>query len=40
VPFFPPREERGDPLYRNLDGPQLERNWRIIVGWQKAFHLY
>ena len=32
--------EAGFPLYRNLDGPQLERDWRVIVGWQKAFHLY
>ncbi len=32
--------EAGFPLYRHLDGPQLERDWRVIVGWQYAFHLF
>jgi hypothetical protein len=25
------------PLYQNLDGPQLETDWTVILGWQKAF---
>jgi len=25
------------PVYRNLDGPQLENDWTLIVGWQKAW---
>lgn len=25
------------PLRQNLDGPQLETDWRTIVGWQYAF---
>jgi len=25
------------PVYRSLDGPQLETDWSIVVGWQKAF---
>jgi hypothetical protein len=29
--------EVGVPLYRNLNGPQLETDWNVIVGWQKAF---
>ena len=29
--------EVGVPLYRNLNGPQLETDWNFIVGWQKAF---
>lgn len=29
--------EFGVPLYQNLDGPQLEQNWSVTVGWQKAF---
>jgi len=24
------------PLYRNLHGPQLETDWRIVAGWQYA----
>lgn len=26
--------EFGLPLYRSLDGPQLERDWTLILGWQ------
>lgn len=29
--------EAGIPLYRSLDGPQLERDWELVVGWQYAF---
>ncbi|MEM1019113.1 MAG: transporter [Pseudomonadota bacterium] len=29
--------EFGLPLYRNLNGPQLETDWTLTVGWQKAF---
>jgi len=29
--------EVGVPLYRNLNGPQLETDWNVIIGWQKAF---
>jgi hypothetical protein len=25
------------PVYQWLDGPQLETDWLVIVGWQKAF---
>lgn len=25
------------PVYRDLDGPQLENDWMLIVGWQYAF---
>jgi hypothetical protein len=25
------------PVYQKLDGPQMEQNWSLIVGWQKAF---
>jgi hypothetical protein len=25
------------PIDQSLDGPQLETDWRVIVGWQKAF---
>jgi hypothetical protein len=25
------------PVYRWLEGPQLETDWRVVVGWQKAF---
>jgi hypothetical protein len=25
------------PVFQRLDGPQLETDWRVIVGWQKAF---
>lgn len=29
--------EGGAPLEQWLDGPQLETDWRFVVGWQKAF---
>lgn len=29
--------EAGGPLQQWLDGPQLETDWRVVVGWQKAF---
>jgi hypothetical protein len=29
--------EAGFPAYQQLDGPQLETDWRITVGWQRAF---
>ncbi len=29
--------EVGKPLYRNLNGPQLETDLTLMVGWQKAF---
>ena len=29
--------EVGFPLYRNLNGPQLETDFTLTVGWQKAF---
>ena len=29
--------EFGKPVYQRLDGPQLERDWRVVIGWQKAF---
>ncbi len=25
------------PVYQDLNGPQMERDWSIMVGWQKAF---
>lgn len=25
------------PLYRNLDGPQLQTDWTLMIGWQKSF---
>jgi hypothetical protein len=25
------------PLYQSLDGPQLETDWAITIGWQKAW---
>ena len=25
------------PVWQNLDGPQMEQNWGLMVGWQKAF---
>ncbi len=28
------------PIYRDLDGPQLERDWVLTLGWQKAIQLY
>jgi hypothetical protein len=29
--------EAGLPLYQNLDGPQLETDYRLTIGWQLAF---
>lgn len=29
--------EVGVPVYRDLNGPQLETDWNFTVGWQKAF---
>lgn len=29
--------EVGRPVYQDLDGPQLEVDWRAIAGWQYAF---
>ncbi len=29
--------EVGAPIYQNLNGPQLETDWTLTVGWQKAF---
>jgi len=29
--------EASAPLYRNLNGPQMETDWSITLGWQKAF---
>ncbi|MEO0410898.1 MAG: transporter [Pseudomonadota bacterium] len=29
--------EFGVPLHRNLNGPQLETDWTLTIGWQKAF---
>jgi hypothetical protein len=29
--------EGGAPVYQDLEGPQLERNFTITLGWQKAF---
>lgn len=25
------------PLYQNLNGPQIETDWLVTVGWQKSF---
>ncbi len=29
--------EAGAPVYQDLNGPQLETDWILTVGWQKAF---
>lgn len=29
--------EAGAPVYQDLNGPQLETDWILSVGWQKAF---
>jgi hypothetical protein len=29
--------ELGRPVYQDLDGPQLENDWLLTVGWQLAF---
>lgn len=26
------------PVYRHLDGPQLETDWTLRIGWQRAFN--
>jgi hypothetical protein len=28
------------PLWQHLDGPQLERDWELVVGWQYAFRAW
>ncbi len=28
------------PVYQDLDGPQLETDWVLTVGWQKAFEAF
>ncbi len=28
------------PVYQDLDGPQLETDWVLTVGWQKAFEVF
>jgi hypothetical protein len=32
--------EAGFPVYQWLDGPQLETDWHVTVGWQTAFSLF
>ena len=32
--------EVGLPAAQWLDGPQLETDWRLVLGWQKAFSLF
>jgi hypothetical protein len=29
--------EVGAPVYQDLNGPQLETDWKLIAGWQYAF---
>jgi hypothetical protein len=29
--------EAGTPVYQSLDGPQLETDWIVTIGWQRAF---
>lgn len=29
--------EVGAPVYQDLNGPQMETDWTLMVGWQKAF---
>jgi len=29
--------EGGFPIRQSLDGPQLESDWRITFGWQRAW---
>ncbi|MBJ19224.1 MAG: transporter [bacterium] len=29
--------EVGPPVYQHLDGPQLETDWKLVVGWQWGF---
>ena len=28
------------PLWQDLDGPQLETDWLLVVGWQYAFQAW
>lgn len=28
------------PFWQDLDGPQLETDWRLVAGWQYAFQLF
>jgi hypothetical protein len=28
------------PLWQDLDGPQLERDWALVMGWQYAFRAW
>jgi hypothetical protein len=28
------------PLWQALDGPQLEDDWELVVGWQYAFRAW
>jgi hypothetical protein len=28
------------PLWQHLDGPQLERDWELVAGWQYAFRAW
>lgn len=32
--------EFGIPLYQDLDGPQMETDWVLTVGWQKSFDVF
>ncbi len=32
--------EIGTPVYQDLDGPQLETDWSLTLGWRYAFSLY
>ena len=29
--------EAGMPVHQDLNGPQMERDWTVTAGWQKAF---
>lgn len=29
--------EFGFPVYQDLEGPQLERDWQLMIGWQLGF---
>ena len=29
--------EISTPIYQDLNGPQMERDWAVTIGWQKAF---
>jgi hypothetical protein len=29
--------EVGTPIYQDLNGPQMETDWTLMLGWQKAF---